>query len=107
MKMKAKLILAALLLLFHTRTSISQTAPEPEPTQPDQIQPVNTHPGQRPRVIVFVHGLHGDRNSWRAANNAYWPDMVRTDPRFAYSDVDVAEYPTPSSHGKMSSVQLA
>jgi pimeloyl-ACP methyl ester carboxylesterase len=61
----------------------------------------------RARVIVFVHGLHGSRESWRAANGAYWPDLVRTDPRFAYSDVDVAEYPTPASNGKMSSVQLA
>ena len=60
-----------------------------------------------PRVIVFVHGLHGDRSSWRAANGAYWPDMVKTDPRFAYSDVVVAEYPSPASNGKMSSVQLA
>ncbi len=61
----------------------------------------------RDRAIVFVHGLHGDKESWRAANGAYWPDMVRTDPRFAYSDVDVAEYPSPNSNGKMSSVQLA
>ncbi len=61
----------------------------------------------RDRVIVFVHGLHGDRTSWRAANGAYWPDLVRTDPHFAYSDVDVAEYPSPASNGKMSSVQLA
>ena len=29
------------------------------------------------------------------------------DPRFAFSDVEVAEYPTPASNGKMSSVQLA
>jgi pimeloyl-ACP methyl ester carboxylesterase len=60
-----------------------------------------------PRVIVFVHGLHGDRDSWRAANGAYWPDLVKTDTHFAYSDVVVAEYPSPSSNGKMSSVQLA
>jgi pimeloyl-ACP methyl ester carboxylesterase len=60
-----------------------------------------------PRVIVFVHGLHGGRDSWRAANGAYWPDLVRTDPRFAYSDVVVAEYPSPPSNGKMSSTQLA
>ena len=60
-----------------------------------------------PRVIVFVHGLHGDRTSWRAANGAYWPDLVRTDPHFAYSDVVVAEYPSPASNGKMSSVQLS
>jgi pimeloyl-ACP methyl ester carboxylesterase len=58
-------------------------------------------------VIVFVHGLHGGRDSWRAANGAYWPDLVKTDPRFAYSDVVVAEYPSPSSNGKMSSTQLA
>jgi pimeloyl-ACP methyl ester carboxylesterase len=61
----------------------------------------------RPRVIVFVHGLHGNRESWRAANGAYWPDLVKTDPHFAYSDIVVVEYPSPSSNGKMSSVQLA
>lgn len=61
----------------------------------------------RDRVIVFVHGLHGDHESWRAANGAYWPDLVKADPRFAYSDVDVAAYPSPASNGKMSSVQLA
>ncbi len=61
----------------------------------------------RPRVIVFVHGLHGSKESWRAANGAYWPDMVRSDPRFAFSDVEVAEYPTPASNGKMTSAQLA
>ena len=54
-----------------------------------------------------MHGLHGSRDSWRASNGAYWPDLIRKDPRFAYSDVEVAEYPTPSSNGKMSSVQLA
>jgi len=74
-----------------------QAAPQASATQ----APVH------PRVIVFVHGLHGDRTSWRAANGAYWPDLVKTDPRFAYSDVVVAEYPSPASNGKMSSVQLA
>lgn len=70
--------------------------------------PASIAQGQpRPRVIVFVHGLHGDRNSFRAANGAYWPDLVRTDPHFAYSDVAVAEYPTPDSNGKSSSTQLA
>jgi len=112
MKMKIKLILAVLLLPLPACTSLAQTAPQTVPaqtgtTQPGNIQPVNMQPGQRPRVIVFVHGLHGDRYSWRAPNGAYWPDMVRSDPRFAYSDVDVAEYPTPSSNGKMSSVQLS
>jgi pimeloyl-ACP methyl ester carboxylesterase len=72
---------------------------------PAHPSPVPTVP--RARVIAFVHGLHGSRDSWRASNGAYWTDMVRTDPRFAFSDVDVAEYPTPSSNGKMSSMQLA
>ena len=58
-------------------------------------------------MIVFVHGLHGSRETWRAVNGAYWPDMIRTDPRFAFSDIDVAEYPTPASNGKMSSTELA
>ncbi|ADW70027.1 esterase/lipase family protein [Granulicella tundricola] len=61
----------------------------------------------RARVIVFVHGLHGDRSSWRAANGAYWPDLVKSDPHFALSDVDVVEYPSPASNGKSSSIQLA
>lgn len=61
----------------------------------------------KPRVIVFVHGLHGDRETWRAANGAYWPQMVQTDPLFKGSDVVVAEYPTPSMHGQFSTVQLA
>jgi pimeloyl-ACP methyl ester carboxylesterase len=73
----------------------------PQRAAPPQIQ------ATRPRVIVFVHGLHGNKDSWRASNGAYWPDMVRTDPRFAFSDVEVAEYPTPASNGKMSSTQLA
>jgi pimeloyl-ACP methyl ester carboxylesterase len=110
--MNRKLILAALLLPLPVCTSFSQTAPQTVPAQagptlPGSTQLPNLQPGQRPRVIVFVHGLHGDRNSWRGPNGAYWPDMIRTDPRLAYSDVDVAEYPTPASHGKMSSVQLA
>ena len=89
----------ALILVFLSCfpcVSFAQSAPQ-APT------PSSYHP----RVIVFVHGLHGNRESWRAANGAYWPDMVKTDPRFAYSDVDVAEYPSPASNGKMSSVQLA
>jgi triacylglycerol esterase/lipase EstA (alpha/beta hydrolase family) len=59
------------------------------------------------RVIVFVHGLHGDRETWVAPNGAYWPDMVRVDPRFQKSDVFVAAYPTPSSSGQYSTTQLA
>ncbi|MGI4855046.1 MAG: esterase/lipase family protein [Janthinobacterium lividum] len=70
-------------------------------------QQASSSAGMRDRVIVFVHGLHGNRDSWRAANGAYWPDLVKSDPHFAYSDVDVAEYPSPPSGGKMSSVQLA
>ena len=95
--MKIKLFLVAVFLQFHTSILFPQAAAEQDRTQSIQ----------RARVIVFVHGLHGSRESWRASNGAYWPDLVRTDPRFAYSDVEVAEYPTPASHGKMSSVQLA
>jgi len=97
MDIKIKLVLIAWFLVFHTSASFPQAA----------LQQSHAQPLPRARVIVFVHGLHGNRDSWRAANGAYWPDMVRTDPRFAYSDVDVAEYPTPASNGKMSSVQLA
>ncbi|MFT4113935.1 esterase/lipase family protein [Silvibacterium sp.] len=61
----------------------------------------------KPRVIVFVHGLHGDRETWRAANGAYWPQMIQTDPHFRNSDVVVAQYPTPSSHGQYSTQQLS
>ena len=97
MDRKITFVLVALFLLFHAFSSFPQTA-----TQPGQ-----TPAAPRARVIVFVHGLHGSRESWRASNGAYWPDLIRTDPRFAYSDVEVAEYPTPASNGKMSSVQLA
>lgn len=73
--------------------------------QPARAQ--NLEPGRKPRVIVFVHGFHGSRETWRAANGAYWPDLIRTDPQFHESDVVVAEYPTPSMHGQYSTVQLA
>lgn len=92
---RIKLILVVLFFSFHRAVSLAQN-----PTQ-------QTPPSLRPRVIVFAHGLHGSRESWRASNGAYWPDLIRSDPRFAYSDVEVAEYPTPASNGKMSSVQLA
>jgi pimeloyl-ACP methyl ester carboxylesterase len=61
----------------------------------------------KPRVIVFVHGLHGGRDTWRASNGAYWPQIIQTDPHFQKSDVVVAEYPTPSMRGQYSSTQLA
>ena len=94
--MKIRLVAIALFLLFPAFPFFAQTAPPQIPTQP----------GARARVIVFVHGIHGSRESWRASNGAYWPDLIRTDSHFSYSDVEVAEYPTPSSNGKMSSVQL-
>ncbi|HTV13784.1 MAG TPA: hypothetical protein VME68_03650 [Acidobacteriaceae bacterium] len=61
----------------------------------------------KPRVIVFVHGLHGSRDTWRAANGAYWPQLIQTDPHFQKSDVVVAEYPTPSVRGQYSTTQLS
>jgi len=63
--------------------------------------------GLKPRVIVFVHGIHGSRETWRASNGAYWPQLIQTDPHFQKSDVVVAEYPTPSMRGKLSTVQLS
>lgn len=92
-----KLFLTVFFLLFGTSALFAGAGVPQSPTQSTT----------RARVIVFVHGLHGDRNSWRASNGAYWPDLIKTDPRFAYSDVDIAEYPSPPSNGKMSSVQLA
>jgi pimeloyl-ACP methyl ester carboxylesterase len=96
-RIKTILFSVLLFLLLHARASISQITVQQGPT------PAAPHP----RVIVFVHGLHGNHDSWRASNGAYWPDLVRADPRFAYSDVEVAEYPTPDKNGKMSSTQLA
>jgi pimeloyl-ACP methyl ester carboxylesterase len=61
----------------------------------------------KPRVIVFVHGLHGSRETWRASNGAYWPQLIQSDPQFRNSDVVVAEYPTPSMRGQLSTVQLS
>ena len=90
-------VLSLFLLALTAHVALSQTSAPQSQTQP----------GLRARVIVFVHGLHGSHESWRAANGAYWPDLVRTDAHFAYSDVVVAEYPSPESNGKMSSVQLA
>ena len=95
--MNVQLVPVAMFLLFHPSTIFPQVA-----ARQDLAQPV-----PRSRVIVFVHGLHGSRESWRASNGTYWPDLIRTDPHFAYSDVEVAEYPTPASNGRQSSVQLA
>lgn len=61
----------------------------------------------KPRVIVFVHGLHGGHETWRASNGAYWPQLIQTDPHFQKSDVVVAEYPTPSRQGQLSTTQLS
>jgi pimeloyl-ACP methyl ester carboxylesterase len=88
-------------------SAVAAGAPGGQPQSPAALVPGLPQTPVHPRVIVFVHGLHGSRESWRAANGAYWPDLVKTDPHFAYSDVVVAEYPSPSSNGKMSSVQLA
>src|ERR1700757_1443067 len=75
MDRKITFVLVALFLLFHAFPSFPQAA----------IQPNQTQTPPRARVIVFVHGLHGSRESWRASNGAYWPDLIRRGPRFAYS----------------------
>ena len=61
----------------------------------------------KPRVIVFVHGIHGSRETWRASNGAYWPQLIETDPHFQQSDVVVAEYPTPTMRGQLSTEKLS
>lgn len=71
------------------------------------LDTVSAHAELKPRVIVFVHGIHGDRETWRAPNGAYWPQMIQTDPHFQRSDVVVAEYPTPSTRGQYSTDKLA
>lgn len=107
MDMRIKYVAAGLFFLLYAAAGFAQAggsgisgAQAVGQLVPGQVVP-------KARVIVFVHGLHGSRESWRGPNGTYWPDMVRFDPRFAYSDVEVAEYPTPASNGKMSSVQLA
>ncbi len=74
------------------------------PARPSVQSPL---PNLKPRVIVFVHGIHGDHESWRASNGAYWPQLLQNDPHFQQSDVVVAEYPTPSRNGQYSSQQLS
>ena len=103
--LNAWLIVLFLLMSFPSRSGQAEETPRQQ--QPPSLQQSSSPSPMRQRVIVFVHGLHGSRDSWRAANGAYWPDLVKTDPHFAYSDVVVAEYPSPSSNGKMSSAQLA
>jgi len=61
----------------------------------------------KPRVIVFVHGIHGGRDTWRASNGAYWPQLIQADPHFQKSDVVVAEYPTPAMRGQLTTEKLA
>jgi len=101
---QTRLIQALFFLVASLSISFSfcQTVP-----QMPAAKPAQTQSSMRPRVIVFVHGIHGSGESFRASNGAFWPDLIRTDPRFAYSDVEVAEYPSPESNGRMSSVQLA
>jgi len=112
MDMKIRLVPVAMYLLFQVSGYFPQAAAQQDHLQSGNTQLGNLSSGntqliQRARVIVFVHGLRENRDAWRASNGVYWPDLIRADPRFAYSDVEVAEYPTPSSNGKMSSVQLA
>lgn len=57
------------------------------------------------RVIVFVHGLHGDPiGTWTCDSAHYWPKMLADDPDLALADTDiyVASYPTPTRHNEMS-----
>ncbi len=85
--MKIKLVAVVLFLLLHASTSFSLAVPQPDPMQPAIGQ----------GSLCLCTACTATARPGGATNGAYWPDLIRTDPRFAYSDVDVAEYPTPES----------
>jgi len=51
----------------------------------------------KPRVIVFVHGIFGDATgTWTCdSTKSYWPNLILTDEAFNDADVYVAGYDTP------------
>ncbi len=49
----------------------------------------------KPRVLVFVHGLGGDpENSWRCPNGKSWPRLLTRDTAFDNFDIYLASYDT-------------
>ena len=55
--------------------------------------PVFIRRSEAPRLMIFVHGLHGDgTSSWQSRNGTNWPALAAQDPAFADFDIFVHEY---------------
>jgi pimeloyl-ACP methyl ester carboxylesterase len=63
----------------------------------------------RKDVIVFIHGVTGDaRETWTSKETAaYWPQLIREDPRFAAANVWVFSYVSPSIENAQNIEELA
>jgi pimeloyl-ACP methyl ester carboxylesterase len=59
------------------------------------------------RVVVFVHGVLGSKDTWTAKNGAYWPEMLKSDPTFRSVDVFDYEYDSPLLASGLSIDELA
>jgi pimeloyl-ACP methyl ester carboxylesterase len=59
-------------------------------------------------VIVFVHGVFGDADTtWKAANGASWPELMRGDEAFAGVDLYTVSLPSPMILWSLSINELA
>lgn len=66
-------------------------APQEE-AAPGYFHRVTDNPG----VIVFVHGVFGDKvGTWTAPNGVYWPELIKKSPAFSGYDIYLYEYRTP------------
>ena len=63
----------------------------------------------RKDVVVFVHGVTGDaRETWtNPVTNAYWPELIRSDERFASANVWVFSYTSPKLSNAQDVEELA
>jgi pimeloyl-ACP methyl ester carboxylesterase len=63
----------------------------------------------RKDVIVFVHGVTGDaKETWTNTDNkAYWPELIRSDERFASANVWVFSYVSPKISNAQDVEELA
>ena len=60
------------------------------------------------RLIVFVHGVLGDyRGTWTADNGAYWPDLLKGDPKFNDYDIYTYGYSSPVLGASLTINELA
>jgi pimeloyl-ACP methyl ester carboxylesterase len=47
-------------------------------------------------AIVFVHGVFGDGAATWKNGNAYWPNLLASDPTFTNADIFVHDFPSPT-----------